>query len=107
MEATLSTNMNHTVDTSVSEKNWLQKFDEAAEFNRYAIMSIGFLIVGCLGGITAGFFGFDAIWKLAVVVAFSMFSVTMMLGLAPMKLVTRSILLAVVVDLLIIAISVL
>jgi len=59
-----------------------------------------------MGGITAGFFGFDAIWKLAIIVAFSMFSVTMMLGLAPMKLVTRSILLAVLVDLVMIAISV-
>lgn len=107
MEATITTSMNHTVESNVSQKNWLQKFDEAAEFNRYAIMSIGFLIVGCLGGVTAGFFGFDAIWKLAVVVAFSMFSVTMMLALAPMKLITRSIVLAVIVDLLIVAISVL
>ncbi|MDC1221637.1 hypothetical protein N8Z47_03110 [Salibacteraceae bacterium] len=85
---------------STTKPGFIARFDEAAEFNRYAIMSIGFLLVGIAGGAVVGFAAFDAIWKMSVIVAFSMLSVTFMLALAPMKWVTRSIILALLVDLL-------
>ncbi len=88
------------VNVKATTPSWIQKFDETAEFNRYGIISVGFLLVGIVGGITAGLFAFDATWKLATIVGFSMLSLTLMLAVAPIKLVTRSILLALVVDVL-------
>ena len=88
------------INVSTKKPNFISRFDEAAEFNRYGIMSIGFLLVGIVGGAVAGFFAFDAIWKLSIIVGFSMLSVTFMLALAPIKWVTRSIALALFVDVL-------
>lgn len=101
MEA-IQSDHQQTIDVNLKATNpsFIQRFDETAEFNRYGIMSIGFLLVGIVGGATAGFFAFDAIWKLSIIVGFSMISVTFMLALAPMKWVTRSIALALLVDLL-------
>lgn len=99
MEAIQSDNQ-HSNDANSKGSSFIQRFDETAEFNRYGIMSIGFLLVGIAGGAVAGVYAFDAIWKLSVIVGFSMFSVTCMLALAPMKWVTRSIALALLVDLL-------
>lgn len=96
-----NTSINHGATTP----NWIQKFDETAEFNRYGIISVGFLLVGILGGATVGIFGFDAVWKLATVVGFSMLSLTLMLAIAPIKYVTRSILLALLVDLIVVIVS--
>jgi hypothetical protein len=41
--------------------SWIGRFDEMAEFNRYGIMSIGLLLLGCSGGAVVGMFGFDTI----------------------------------------------
>ena len=100
MEAVHQSAEETQVNVSATTPSWIQKLDGQAEFNRYGIISVGFLLVGIVGGITAGFFAFDEIWKLAVVVGFSMLALTLMLATAPMKFVTRSIGLALVVDLL-------
>ncbi|MEZ4722862.1 MAG: hypothetical protein R2813_13395 [Flavobacteriales bacterium] len=94
------------VNLKATTPSWIAKLDEAAEFNRYAIISIGFLLVGIVGGSVVGFFAHDATWKIATIVGFSMMSLTLMLAVAPMKYVTRSILAAMLVDLLMILISV-
>jgi hypothetical protein len=100
MEAVHQSAEKTQVNVKATTPSWIQKLDEEAEFNRYGIISVGFLLVGIVGGITAGLFAFDAIWKLSVIVGFSMLSLTLMLAIAPMKLVTRSIGLALLVDVL-------
>lgn len=78
---------------------WLVEFDKFAEFNRYAIITIGFLLVGTVGGLTVGFYGYDATWKIALIAGFTMLSLTLMLAVAPIKIITRALAVTLLVDL--------
>ena len=60
-----STTENIQVNVKATTPSWISRLDEKAEFNRYGIISVGFLLVGIVGGITAGFFAFDELWKLS------------------------------------------
>lgn len=88
-----------------SKTNWLTKIEEASEFNRYAIISIGFLVIGIIGGAAVGFFAREHTWQIALIVGFTMLSLTLMLAVAPMKYILRSAALALLVDLLIMLIN--
>lgn len=103
----LQTESTINVNNGDTTRSWIQRFDDTAEFNRYGIISVGFLLVGIIGGLTVGLYGFDAIWKMMLVVAFSMLALTLMLAVAPIKYITRSIVIAIVVDLIVILLSVL
>lgn len=94
------------VDLGFSSSSWLDRIEKKSEFNRYAITSIGFLLIGIVGGVTMGFFAQHQAWQMAVIIGFTMFSLSMMLAVAPMKWVLRSTALALIVDLIIILINV-
>ena len=55
---------------SATKPRFIVRANESAEFNRYTIMSIGFLLVGMARGAVVGFAAFDAILKMSVIVAF-------------------------------------
>lgn len=107
IQSTTSKSIDVNVNVNATKPTFLAKLDEIAEFNRFGIISIGFLLVGIVGGATAGLFAFDATWKLATIVGVSMLSLTLMLAVAPMKWITRSIALALLVDVLMMIFSML
>ncbi|GAB4378883.1 MAG: hypothetical protein Kow0075_09170 [Salibacteraceae bacterium] len=78
----------------------VKRFDETAEFNRYAIITVGFLVVGTLGGATVALFAWGVLWKMALIVAASMLSLTLMLAVAPMRWITRALAATILIDLL-------
>lgn len=85
-----------------ARENWWTKMEHASEFNRFGIISIGFLLIGIVGGAVVGFFAREHTWQIALVVSFTMLSLTLMLAVAPMKYIIRSTVAALVVDLLIV-----
>ncbi len=78
-----------------------------ANLNRYGIMAILLLVVGCLGGIAVGTGGLDSTFQLIVLAFSTMFAMSMMLAVAPMKLIIYSGIIAIIIDVIIIAFNLL
>jgi len=89
-------NSNYTT----SHSNWLTRFEENAEFDRFSIISVGFLLIGIIGGITVGVFVKDHIWQIAVIAVSTMLSLSTMLAVMPMKYIVRATLVTLAIDLL-------
>ena len=100
METIITTN--HQVVSSET-KNFLfsEKFWETVEFNRLGISAMLLLFTVCFGGIAAGF-GMDGSGtQLAMVVFPTVFSLTMVLGGAPMHIVFGVCSISVIIDFLV------
>ncbi len=69
-----------------------------AETNRYGIYAMLLTLVGCLGGIGVGTGGLEYTAELIILVATTMFALSMMLAVAPMKLVLLSSVLSIIVS---------
>ena len=72
------------------------------DHNRLAVISVTIIIIGCLGGMAVGFGVSRAEWALALIVAPTMFTLSMILGVAPMKWIVYPACIAVLVDVLLI-----
>jgi hypothetical protein len=78
------------------------KLGTLAEENRFGVISIALLVVGCLGGITMNLGAVSQTWSLIIVVIPTMLTLSLLLAVAPMKWILNAITLAVLVDLLVI-----
>lgn len=78
-----------------------------ANLNRYGIMAILMLVVGCLGGVAVGTGGLESTFQLFLLAFSTMFALSMMLAVAPMKLIIWSGLVAIAVDLIVITFNLL
>jgi len=76
-------------------------FWERLEFNRFGIISMLVVIIGCSGGIAASFGAGDSIVKLAMIAFPSIISLALILAVAPMRAIVYMALLAIALDLLI------
>lgn len=61
-----------------------------AETNRYGIISMLLIAVGCLGGVGVGTGGLQYTVELIILVASTMFALAMILAVAPMKWILYS-----------------
>ena len=77
------------------------------DMNRYGIISMLLLIVGCLGGMAVGLGGMQSVIQLIFLVIPTMTALAMILAVAPMKYIVYSSMVAVALDLIILAINLL
>lgn len=84
------------------ENQTAQSTLEKLEFNRFGVISIVLLIVGCLGGLTVGFGAVKEVWSLTLIVIPTMITLALLLAVAPMKYIMTAAITAVVIDLLMI-----
>jgi len=91
--------------TGGEKQSFIERFKERAEFDRFSIISVGFVLIGIVGGITIGMFARDTPWQIAVIAAVTMLNLSLMLALAPMKYITRSIIAALLIDVLFIVMN--
>ncbi len=75
---------------------FLDKIFFSPTTNRYGIISVLLIAVGCLGGVGVGTGGLDYTAELIVLVATTMMSLALILAVAPMKQIIFSSLLALV-----------
>ena len=75
---------------------------ENAEFNRFGLISLVILIIGCLGGITIGLGAINYTATLILVVVLTMLCLSLLLGVAPMKWIINSAILATIIDIILI-----
>jgi hypothetical protein len=74
---------------------------EALEFNRFAIVAMLILLVGCLGGLAAAFGAGGSVIKLSVVAFPTVITLALILAVSPMRMVMYASAIAVILDLLV------
>ena len=85
----------------VDQNSFWHKMMPDLEVNRYGVISIVLLIVGCMGGLTVGLGAIDHTWQLIAVVIPTMLTLSLLLAVAPMKQIMNSTVIAIVIDVLI------
>jgi hypothetical protein len=74
---------------------------ETMETNRFGLIVVILLIIGCLGGIAAAFGAGDSTLQIALTAFPTILSLALVLGVAPMKAIFSLSLVAVILDLLV------
>lgn len=83
---------------AVTKVNQNYKWENDAEFNRFGLISIILIIVGCLGGITVGMGAIDHVWSLTLVVIPTMTALSLVLALSPMRYIFYATTVSIVID---------
>jgi hypothetical protein len=78
------------------------KLIKNAEFNRFGLTFVILTVVGCLGGIAIGFGAINYTLSLIAVVLPSMLTLSLLIAVAPMRVILITTILAVTIDLLLI-----
>lgn len=87
--------------TEINKNQSENNFWEKAEFNRFGIIPILLVIVGCMGGFGASYGAGESTIKLAMVAFPSIIALALMLAVAPMRAIIWSSVIAVVLDILV------
>jgi len=99
MESTI--NSSQTKKTESVSKNQPSTFWKDAEFNRFGIISMLILIIGCVGGFAASFGAKGDVLKLALVAFPTIISLALILAVAPMKAIIYLCSVAVILDIIV------
>lgn len=83
---------------SISEKK-STTFWKDAEFNRFGIIPVLLLLVACTGGFAASFGAGDNAFRIGMVAFPSIVALSLMLAVAPMRLIFWSSAIAIILDL--------
>lgn len=86
------------VEKTETKKSTPPLFWELVEFNRFGIIPMLLVIVACVGGAAASFGANGDALRLSLVAFGSMFSLSMVLAVAPMRWVLYSALIALIID---------
>ncbi|MFP5471000.1 MAG: hypothetical protein ACLGGV_05345 [Bacteroidia bacterium] len=84
----------------------LDKLITNAEFNRFSVISVVLLVVGCLGGLNVGLGGLNSTFQLIATVIPTMATLSFILAIAPMRLLLGTAILATIIDVIFIIINV-
>lgn len=80
--------------TGFSNDTMLQQ----SEFNRFGVISMLILVIGCLGGIAVGLGGINHIFSLILIIIPTMTTLSFLLAVAPMKWILTAAVLTVFID---------
>lgn len=85
-------------EANVKEVNQNKSWEKDAEFNRFGLISVVLLIVGCLGGITVGMGAIDHLWSLTLVIIPTMTTLSLLLAVVPMRYIFYATLVSILID---------
>lgn len=100
-----STDQHAATTNQNSLANLLTLDEDSLEFNRYGIISVGILLIGIVGGLTVGLSASQHLWQIAVIAISTMIPFSLMLAVAPMKWVMRTLICTLALDLIIVALN--
>ena len=80
----------------------LEKHFES-EYNRFGLIAVLILLIGCLGGITVGMGAIKDTWALILVVLPTMLTLSLLLAVAPMKWIYKAASISILIDVLLLA----
>lgn len=92
----------HTENEKLSGFNFLNKIFFDHDTNRYGIIAMLLLVVGCGGGIAVGLGALDHLFQLIIIVLSTMLALAMILAVAPMRTIVYTSVIAVLIDVLVI-----
>ncbi|MBI3135427.1 MAG: hypothetical protein HYZ14_12195 [Bacteroidetes bacterium] len=92
----------HSDDEKLSNIGFLNKLFYDHNTNRYGIISILLLFVGCGGGIAVGLGALDSVIQLIMLVLPTMVALSMILAVAPMRVIVTTSIIAFAIDVLVI-----
>lgn len=80
------------------ETNLESQLVKSTEFNRFGLISLIILLIGCIGGITVGFGAINYTFTLILVIVPTMTTLSLLLAVAPMKWIINSAIVSVAID---------
>jgi len=75
---------------------------KGSEFNRFGLISLVILIIGCLGGIAVGLGAIQSVLSLSLILIPTMLTLSLLLSVSPMKWIINSAAVCVLIDVLMI-----
>jgi hypothetical protein len=91
--------INVQAQTKINKSSSVSNLWENVESNRFGIIPILLLIIGCVGGIAAAFGAKDDVIRLSLIAFPTIISLALILAVAPMSWIIRLSALAVLADL--------
>lgn len=83
----------------------LNKLVADADYNRFSVISAILIFTGCLGGINVGVGGLSSTFQLIATVVPTMATLSLILSLAPMRLILGAAAIATIIDVILITIN--
>lgn len=77
--------MKSIMKTEIQNQTGFERILTVSEENRFGVIAVALLIVGCLGGITVGLGAINNVLALTIVVLPTMTTLSFLLAIAPMK----------------------
>jgi hypothetical protein len=71
---------------------------KGTEFNRFGLISLVILVIGCLGGIAVGLGAIESILALSLILIPTMLTLSLLLSVSPMKWIINSASVCVIID---------
>lgn len=78
----------------------IEKLLSESEFNRFGLICVILLVVGCLGGVTVGLGAINSVVMLSMVVIPTMTTLSLLLAVSPMKYILTAASISIIIDLL-------
>jgi len=98
METTISKQQTINDSTEIANAKPMSSFWQMAEFNRYGIMAMMLVVLGCMGGFAASYAAGNNEFKIALVAFPTILSLSFMLAVMPMRLIVWSSSIAIALD---------
>jgi len=99
METSIKSNQKNNVSSNTKTQiGNTSNFWKNAEFNRFGIISMAILFIGCIGGFAASFGANGDPLKLGMIVFPTIIALALILAVSPMKLIIYVCSLAIVMD---------
>lgn len=86
------------VKKAEAETTGAMTFWDRMEFNRFGIIPIVLLLIGCIGGIAAGFGAFADLLRISLVAFPTIISLALILAVSPMRVIFYSAAIAIICD---------
>jgi hypothetical protein len=97
----MNTTTTTTHQSHAKGNSWYSRLLAYGEENRFGMISAILLIVGCAGGITVGLGGIGNDFALIGLIASTMFCLSMILAVAPMKYIIGAGIAAAIIDIIV------
>jgi len=87
------------------ENSFWHRMINDLETNRFGVISIVILLVGCLGGVAVGLGAINSLWQLIAVVIPTMLTLSLLLAVAPLKHILNVMAIAIFIDVILIIVN--
>ena len=91
--------------TNADASIWSKLLGKDLENNRFGIISVIAIFVGCLGGVTVGLGAVHHTWQLFLIVLSTMTTLSLLIAVAPVKHILTLAVVSVVIDVIILIIN--